>query len=170
MKDFVAIDVETANNYPSSICAIGAVRVVDGRIADSFYELVKPEPEYFNRYFTERVHGISIADVEDARNFKEVWTDLHDRVIGGLPLVAHNKTFDEGCVRAAFRVYGMEYPDYRFYCTMQKARRTIPRQMCRSYSLPSLCDFFAMPFSNHHNALADAEGAARLACVLFAGD
>lgn len=29
MDNFIAIDVETANNQPSSICAIGAVKVVD---------------------------------------------------------------------------------------------------------------------------------------------
>ncbi len=170
MRDFVAIDVETANNHPTSICAVGAIKIVDGCIDCKFYEMVKPEPEYFNRYFTEHVHGISIIDVEDARNFKEVWTDLHNLIIGDLPLVAHNKKFDEGCIMAAFRMYGMDYPDYKFYCTLQKARRTIPRQMCSSYSLPSLCNFFAIPFGNHHNALADAEGAAKLACVLFSDD
>ncbi len=67
-------------------------------------------------------------------------------------------------------MYGMDYPDYPFYCTLQKARRTIPRQMCRSYALPSLCDFFGIPFYDHHNALADAEAAAKLAKVLFASD
>lgn len=49
MNDFVAIDVETANNAPSSICAIGAVKVTDGCIVDRFYELVKPEPEWYYR-------------------------------------------------------------------------------------------------------------------------
>ena len=43
MENFVAIDVETANNHPSSICAIGAVKVVGGVIVERFYELVKPE-------------------------------------------------------------------------------------------------------------------------------
>lgn len=169
MKSFVAIDVETANNHPTSICAIGAVKVVDGAVVEKFYELVRPEPDYFNRYFSERIHGIHPKDVEDARCFAAVWCDV-DRIIGDLPLVAHNKQFDEGCVRAAFRMQGMDYPDYEFRCTLQKARRTIPRQMCRSYSLPSLCDFFGIPFSNHHNALADAVAAAKLAKVLFADD
>ena len=50
MKPFVAIDVETANNQPSSICAIGAVKVVDGIIVDRFYELVKPEPKVCRAY------------------------------------------------------------------------------------------------------------------------
>ena len=52
MNDFIAIDVETANNAPSSICAIGAVKVSGGCIVDRFYELVKPEPEWYNRIFS----------------------------------------------------------------------------------------------------------------------
>ncbi len=51
MNDFIAIDVETANNHPSSICALGAVKVEGGVIVDEFYELVKPEPEYYFRHF-----------------------------------------------------------------------------------------------------------------------
>lgn len=46
MNDFVAVDVETANGAPTSICSIGAVKVLDGEIVDSFYELVKPEPNF----------------------------------------------------------------------------------------------------------------------------
>ena len=58
MENFVAVDVETANKEPESICAIGAVKVINGIITERFYELVKPEPEYYSRYFTEQVHGI----------------------------------------------------------------------------------------------------------------
>ena len=63
MENFVAVDVETANNEPSSICAIGAVKVIDGVITERFYELVKPEPEYYFRYFTQQIHEIGRAHV-----------------------------------------------------------------------------------------------------------
>lgn len=166
MDNFVAIDVETANNYPSSICAIGAVKVVDGCIVDRFYELVKPEPEFYFRYFSENVHGIGYDDTAGSRVFSDVWNSL-DKFIGNLPLVAHNKAFDERCIRAAFRTYSMDYPDYSFYCTLQKSRRMIPRSQCTSYSLPCLCEFFGIPFYNHHNALADAEACAKIAMVIL---
>lgn len=166
MDNFVAIDVETANAEPTSVCAIGAVKVVDGVITDRFYELVKPEPDYFYRYFTEAIHGIGPEDVEDARGFNEVWRDV-DRLIGDLPLVAHNKAFDEKCIRACHRCYSMDYPDYPFLCTLQKSRRTIPRSLIGSHSLPVVCDFLGIPFSNHHNALADAEACAKIAMTLL---
>ena len=102
MDNFVAIDVETANNHPESICAIGAVKVSGGVITDRFYELVKPEPEYYFRHFTENIHGIDRSMTENSPTFDIVWNRLKP-VIGNLPLIAHNKAFDEKCIRAARR-------------------------------------------------------------------
>lgn len=166
MDDFVAIDVETANGERTSICAIGVVKVVNGYITDRFYELVKPEPEYYFRHFTLNIHGIGKEDTENARTFDKVWRDI-DKMIGNLPLVAHNKAFDESCIRAAHRAYGMDYPDYPFFCTLSTARRLIPRSHLSSYSLPYVCDFLGIPFYNHHNALADAEACAKIAMTLL---
>jgi DNA polymerase-3 subunit epsilon len=45
MKDFAAIDFETANQQRTSVCSVGIVIVMDGEIADSYYSLIKPEPE-----------------------------------------------------------------------------------------------------------------------------
>ena len=36
MKDFAAIDFETANNQRSSVCSVGIVIVRDGEITDTF--------------------------------------------------------------------------------------------------------------------------------------
>lgn len=166
MDNFVAIDVETANNHPSSICAIGAVKVIDGYITDRFYELVRPEPDFYFRHFTLNIHGIGKEQTQSARVFSEVWADVAP-FIGNLPLVAHNKRFDEACIKAAFKVYGMDYPDYTFLCTLEKARRTIPRQLCGSFSLPNLANFLGIPFYNHHDALADAEACAKIAMTLL---
>lgn len=46
MKDFAAIDFETANRERSSVCSVGAVIVRDGRIVDSIYRLIRPRPHY----------------------------------------------------------------------------------------------------------------------------
>lgn len=45
MKDFAAIDFETANQQRTSVCSVGIVIVRDGEIAGSYYSLIKPEPE-----------------------------------------------------------------------------------------------------------------------------
>lgn len=112
MKDFAAIDFETANGERSSVCSVGVVVVRDGEIADTFYSLIQPEPNYYT-YWCSRVHGLTREDTEEAPVFSEVWKQV-EPLIEGLPLVAHNKGFDEGCLKAAFKVYQMDYPDYCF--------------------------------------------------------
>lgn len=47
MRDFAAIDFETANNQRSSVCSVGVVVVRNGEIADTFYSLINPEPNYY---------------------------------------------------------------------------------------------------------------------------
>lgn len=102
MKDFAAIDFETANECRCSVCSVGVVIVRGGEIVDSFYSLIHPEPEYY-QWFCQRVHGLSEADTEDAPIFPEVWEKIAP-LIEGLPLVAHNSRFDEGCLKEVFRV------------------------------------------------------------------
>ena len=55
MRDFAAIDFETANEQPSSVCSVGVVIVRDREIVDSFYSLIHPEPEYY-QWFCQRVN------------------------------------------------------------------------------------------------------------------
>ena len=40
MKDFAAIDFETANGYRTSVCSVGVVIVEDGKIVDTYYHLI----------------------------------------------------------------------------------------------------------------------------------
>ena len=47
MRDFVAIDFETANNEPSSICSVGIVVVRDGMVQHREHRLVRPVPNYY---------------------------------------------------------------------------------------------------------------------------
>ena len=42
MKDFVAIDFETANRERTSICSVGLVRVENGDIREKIYRLIRP--------------------------------------------------------------------------------------------------------------------------------
>ena len=48
MRNFAAIDFETANEQPSSVCSVGVVIVRDGEIVDSFYSLIHPSPTTTN--------------------------------------------------------------------------------------------------------------------------
>lgn len=164
MDNFIAIDVETANASPSSICAIGAVKVRDGLIVDRRYSLVRPEPDYYS-YFCTRVHGLTDEDTWNAPSFGTVWSGWQEW-LEDLPLVAHNARFDSTCIREACKIYGLELPP-QFLCTLVAARKSIPRGMCASKSLDALCQYFGITLRHHHNALDDAEACAALAVVLL---
>lgn len=159
MQDFAAIDFETANYERSSVCSVGIVIVRDGEFVDSFYSLIKPEPEYYN-YRCSLVHGLCLADTDRAPVFPDVWRHV-EPLIEGLPLVAHNKSFDESCLKAVFRVYAMDYPDYEFYDTLCASRHKLPN--LENHQLHTVAAACGYTLENHHHALADAEACAWIA-------
>jgi DNA polymerase-3 subunit epsilon len=159
MKDFAALDFETANNSRSSVCSVGIVIVKGGEFVDSFYSLIQPEPNYYNYYCT-RVHGLTQEDTENAEVFPYVWKKVMP-LIEGLPLVAHNAMFDEGCLKAVHRVYQMDYPDYIFYDTLKASRKKFP--YAPNHQLQTISQLCGYELSCHHHALADAEACAWIA-------
>jgi len=164
MNDFAAIDFETANEQPCSVCSVGVVVVRGGEIVDSFYSLIHPEPEYY-QWFCQRVHGLGPCDTEDAPVFPYVWEKIVPK-IEGLPLVAHNARFDEGCLKAVFRVYQMDYPDYVFHDTLAASRRRFGCDL-PNHQLQTVAAACGFELKHHHHALADAEACARIAIHLL---
>lgn len=164
MTDFAAIDFETANECPSSVCSVGVVVVRGGVITDTFYSLIHPEPEYY-QWFCRRVHGLGPEDTEDAPVFPYVWEQI-EPLLEDLPLVAHNSRFDEGCLRAVFRVYQMDYPDYVFYDTLWASRRVFGHSL-PNHQLQTVAAACGYELENHHHALADAEACARIALTIL---
>jgi DNA polymerase-3 subunit epsilon len=164
MRDFAAIDFETANEWPSSVCSVGVVVVREGRVVERLYSLIHPEPEYYS-WFCRSVHGLGPEDTEAAPVFPRVWERIAPAV-AGLPLVAHNARFDEGCLRAVFRVYQMDYPDYVFLDTLAASRRHFGR-MLPNHQLQTVAAACGYDLTRHHHALADAEACASIAIKLL---
>lgn len=163
MKDFVAIDFETANGNRSSVCSVGIVIVRNGVMVDKFYSLIHPEPDYYAS-FCQAVHGLGDADTRDARCFPEVWAEIAP-LLGNLPLVAHNARFDEGCLKAVFKTYQMDYPGYRFFDTLAASRRTFPN--IENHQLQTVAAECGYDLTQHHHALADAEACAVIAIQIL---
>ena len=148
IRDFAAIDFETANGQRTSVCSVGVVVVRGGRPSA----------------FTTAIHGLTRSDTENAPSFPDVWGEIAPR-IEGLPLVAHNSPFDEGCLRAVHAHYGLPYPDYRFLCTLSASRRRI--KGLPNYQLHTVSAACGYLLERHHHALADAEACAEIALRLF---
>ena len=166
MQDFAAIDFETANGQRSSVCSVGIVVVRGGVMTDTFYSLIKPEPNYYN-WFCQEVHGLGHEDTDNAEVFPKVWAKV-EPLIEGLPLVAHNKRFDESCLRAVMQVYQMDWPDYDFRCTLQTSRRKL--RNLENHQLHTVAAACGNNLEHHHHALADAEACAAIAIKLMEED
>ena len=174
MTDFIAIDFETANGRPCSVCSVGAVIVRGGEVIDSFYSLIHPYPDYYS-WFCQQVHGLGPGDTEDAPLFPEVWARIEDRILAAfeaddfpadVPFIAHNARFDEGCLRAVHAAYGLRYPNYRFEDTLRASRRHFG---CRlpNHQLQTVAAACGYDLTRHHHALADAEACAAIALQIL---
>ncbi len=164
MRDFAAIDFETANGNPCSVCSVGIVVVRDGIIVDRYYSLIHPVPNYYSPRNIS-VHGLTKEDTDSADTFPEVWAEVVQR-IEGLPLVAHFSRFDERCLKAVHQRFEMTYPDYEFYCTCQASRRVFGRTL-PNHKLDTVAAHCGYFLKNHHHALADAEACAAIAMKIL---
>ena len=55
--------------------------VRNGEIADTFYSLINPEPNYYT-YWCAQVHGLTREDTEDAPVFPAVWAQIEPLIEG----------------------------------------------------------------------------------------
>ena len=155
--DFTAIDFETANSSNASACAVGLVRVRDGRIVEKTGWLIRP-PAGHDVFFelNVRIHGIQPEDVADAATWSQQLTDIVD-FAGDDILVAHNAGFDMAVLKRACDATGDDCPSYRYACSLQVARKVYRLE---SYRLPLVAAEAGFADFPHHNATADA-----LACA-----
>jgi len=149
-KDFIAIDVETAQGKRWSICQIGITIVRNGEIVKTAAGLVQPpNNEYFYRNID--VHGITPEDTANAPSFPQIWEKLYP-VLANQKLVAHNAAFDKSCITQALEYYNLPVPNFDFDCTYKMTKQ----------KLNIACAAMGIEFNNHHNAAADAEACAKI--------
>jgi DNA polymerase III subunit epsilon len=163
--DFTAIDFETANGSPASPCAVGLVRVRDGKIVDGFESLFKPPATH--NWFSQgniAVHGITPSKIEKAPEYIEVLSQMLD-FVGNDVLIAHNAPFDMGVLRASAEAISVPLPTISYSCSLQIARKTYNLD---SYRLNQVSYAIGHEEFDHHNALADSDACSRI--VIHAAD
>lgn len=165
-RTFVVVDVETTGlNSADAITEVGAVRIVDGQVCDSFTQLVNPgrpiPPE------VTALTGITDTLVASAPTIAQVlaqflsWARLEEAV-----LVAHNSSFDVGFLTRASRAHQLPWPAVAVLDTLALARTHLPRPLVSNYRLPTLASFFRVRVPQAHRALADAHTCAAVFLAL----
>ncbi len=158
----IVFDIETTGLSVQNcrITEIGAVKIRDGEIVDTFNTFVNPEMPIPQ----DIVELTSITDemVADAPKINEALKSFFD-FIGGDDklLVAHNASFDTGFIRYAAEECGMEFSN-PYLDTVALSRYINPD--LKKHKLDTLAEYYHLGDFNHHRACDDA---AMLAAIYF---
>jgi DNA polymerase-3 subunit epsilon len=152
--DFVALDVETANNNVGSICQIGLAGYERGVLIQEWSSLVNPG-EGFSPFNT-RIHGLTAIDVAQAPALPDLAETLR-LWFQGRVIVCHT-LFDRTALARAFAKYGMADIDCRWLDSCRVARQAWAGLSPAGFGLKTVCGLIGHTFQ-HHDALADAKAA-----------
>lgn len=153
-QSFVSIDLETTglNAKRDRIIEIGAVKIIDGKEAGSFSELINPGRDLEERIV--ELTGIESRHLTQAPYIEEVLPRLSD-FLEDLPLLGHNVIFDFSFLKKAYVDQKKDFKKYGID-TLRLARRFMPD--LEHKTLGAMCEHFQIPLKAHR-AMADAYGA-----------
>lgn len=121
--DFVAVDFETWNSNPDSMCQFGLVKVKDGKVVDSLCRYVSPlivaGPS--SKMMVKKNGGIDEDTVAGEEPFGRLFEDFI-RFCGRMPLVAHNASFDRRVLKQTCWGFDLPIPHYKWYDTLYLSR------------------------------------------------
>ena len=155
---FVCFDLETTGLSPLSekITEIGAVKVVNGEVADTFSTFVNPEKPIPSKIVA--LTGITDDMVRDAPSQSEAVSDFLKFAEGSV-LVAHNAPFDTSFIRKACEDMGVEY-NFTSIDTVAISRAILPD--IKNVKLDTVANYLKLGQFNHHRACDDAEILSRI--------
>lgn len=156
----VVLDFETTGLSPNlgdRAIEIGAVKLVDGEIVDSFQQLMNPGFRVSS--FIESYTGITNNMLRTAPSCDEVMAAFSE-FIADENLIAHNASFDKRFLDAELERINCSYSG-EFACSLLVARRLIPD--APSHKLGELVRYKNIENNGvFHRALADAQMTAHL--------
>lgn len=156
----VVLDFETTGLSPNQgdrAIEIGAVKLVNGKVVESFQELMNPGCRISG--FIEDYTGITNRMLKKAAPCEVVMKQFH-QFIGTANLVAHNASFDGRFLGAEFERIDHAL-ECEFACSMLIARRIY--QDAPNHKLGTLVNYKNLPNDGtFHRALADAQMTAHL--------
>ena len=169
----IVLDTETTGLSTAQghrIIEIGAIELVNRRLTGrEFHRFLNPERAIDEG--AERVHGISLADLETAPRFREVADELLE-FIKDAELVIHNAEFDIGFLEYELELMKHPRPSITDHAqvldTLSLARELHPGQR---NSLDALCKRYEVDASSRdlHGALIDADLLARVYLAMTGG-
>ncbi|MFF2319385.1 hypothetical protein ACFVTE_24335 [Arthrobacter sp. NPDC058097] len=162
---FTAIDFETANSHRGSACAVGLVKVRDGRIVDGASWLIKPPPgiDDFDPINVE-LHGITEEDVQNAADWEMSLEGILQFVCED-PLVAFDAAYDASVMRKATEHQHLDLPAKDFYCALHLAQDHL---ILPQHRLSDVLDALDLPPVEQHEPRTHALACAQIVPAIAA--
>ncbi len=156
--NFVVFDIETTGFSPVSnrIIEIGAVKVVNGEIADKFSTFVNPQVPI--PYHIEKLTSINDSMVMDAPVIEEVLPQFMEFCRDAV-MVAHNASFDMSFIKENVMRQQLN-KTFTYADTLGIARVLFPNQA--KHTLDAVCKTMGVSLENHHRAVDDAGATAEI--------
>ena len=161
--EIVCFDIETTGLKVTqeAITEIGAVRLRNGEIVETFQTFVDPE-----RRLTPEIIGLTgITDemLRGAPKLKDALTAFL-AFAGDAPLAAHNAEFDISFIRAGCQKCGIPF-EPTYIDTLILAQNLLPG--LGKYKLDIVAEHLQLPQFNHHRASDDAVPVAQMLTKFF---
>ncbi len=155
---FVVFDIETTglSAVNDMITEIGAIKVENGKIIDTFSQLINPErpiPEKITN-----LTGITDDMVKDKPTIGEIINDFKEFIKDHV-LVAHNASFDVGFIREKFKLFNLDLNN-PVLDTLELSRAVFPD--LKSHKLNIIANHLNIELINHHRAVDDAKATAEI--------
>lgn len=162
--EFIAFDLETTglNFEQDAITEIGAVRIVEGKVTESFDTFVdpgRPIPPNITQ-----LTGITDDMVLGAPGEQEALAQFFAFCGEKAVLVAHNAPFDTGFIRAACARHGESF-SYAAVDSVPICRALLTG--AKNFKLDTVARFLELPPFNHHRACDDAKVLADIFVILL---
>lgn len=157
-QTFVVFDIETTGLSPHSdnLTEIGAVKVQNCEIVDSFSTFVNPKMDI--SYQIQELTRITNEMVKDAPSLEEALPKFIEFAKDSV-LVAHNADFDTGFIYQKCQQLGLEY-NFEKVDTLTLAR--IINTNLKRFSLDKVCKEMGVVLAGHHRAVNDAQATAEV--------
>lgn len=161
-NEVVVFDIETTGFEATKceILEIGAVKLRDGKIVETFETLIRPKgpiPEEITE-----LTGINYDMVKDAPLFSQVIPDFY-KFCYGTTIMAYNIDFDYKFISVHSKKFGYVF-DMRQIDAMYLARCFIPG--LKNFKLSSVCKKLGVSLENAHRAVHDAMATAEVVIKL----
>lgn len=149
--DFVAFDFETTGfTPPCKIIEIGAVKVKNGKIAESFQTFVDPKESI--PYRITQITGIDNSMVKNAPSINVALPTFLE-FLEDLPIAAHNARFDMTFLNYYSKALGLNVTN-EVICSLAYSRKKFP--MLPKHDLQSIARYIDAVQDKTHRAMYDA--------------